>query len=146
MVCTSLGSLLRPLLYFLCSILFIHRVELEAKNLFLDSSSRSHAHIVFQAQHPERGSNRTEKAQGLQDYPGEALENPPAPEAAQSATGAAAAAEAEFAPPPSPRGHAQQRQAASRAEGKEATAAASTGSASAPEESGPEEEENGNDV
>ena len=27
MVCTSLGSLLRPLFYFLCSILLIHRVE-----------------------------------------------------------------------------------------------------------------------
>ena len=28
MVCTSLGSLLRPLFYFLCSILLIHRVDL----------------------------------------------------------------------------------------------------------------------
>ena len=27
MVCTSLGSLLRPLFYFLCSILLIHRVQ-----------------------------------------------------------------------------------------------------------------------
>ena len=27
MVCTSLGSLLRPLFYFLCSILLIHRVR-----------------------------------------------------------------------------------------------------------------------
>ena len=103
-------------------------------------SSFSHFSSPQQAQHPERGSDRTKEAQGLQDHSGEAVEDSPAPEVAQSAA-AAATTEAEPAPPRSPRfrGHAQRQTAAGRSAGKEASAAP----ASAPEKSGSEAEKNG---
>ena len=46
MVCTSLDSLLRPLFYFLCSILLIHRVDLKFLRR-LDLSSNKQALFSF---------------------------------------------------------------------------------------------------
>ena len=40
MVCTSLGILLRPLFYFLCSILLIHRVHAYAESVVGWNGSR----------------------------------------------------------------------------------------------------------
>ena len=54
MVCTTLGSLLRPLFYFQCSILLIHRVM--EKKIFLYQILSLHTLIMWSPSFVERGS------------------------------------------------------------------------------------------